>query len=521
MAIMEEIAIMEERGGREGQQIGNYRLVRLIGHGGFADVYLGEHQYLKTPVAIKLLQAKVIRKDTRQDFLQEAQTIARLLHPHIVRVTDFGVQRKTPFLVMEYAPNGTLRQRHPMGTILPLTTLLPYVRQIAAALQYAHDAGVIHRDVKPENMLVGRNNEILLSDFGVAMSIQLSQSSFPPQVIIGTKAYMAPEQIQGHPVPATDQYALGAVVYEWLSGTSPFYTTSLQASQSNTTLRPYDANQSALPPSLSENAPNVTPAVEQVVMKALAHNPELRFQNVQAFAAALEDAVSKQPAQSAPVTKKISIQWEPLTPTMQVSSPSQGQSQTEKATQVNAFSPQRTEVAPSPPTWHTPATSANLKPKLPVRRRLQIAFMVGGILGLLGALIQMVLALWNISFLLEAGKQIAENKLAIPVAFAFLGLESLIILVGLLVSFISGMIAGKLANKRSVGFLTGIIVGATLYLITFFVSYLPQYPINTTVRNIGAGLVGGSLIIALVLLCLWSILSGFIGLLGTRLTTRP
>src|SRR5207244_4517483 len=138
-------------------------------------------------------------------------TIAHLHHPNIVRILDFGVEKKTPFLVMDYAPNGNLHQRHPPGTRLSLTTILPYVRQIADALQYAHDEKIIHRDIKPENMLIGRRNEVLLSDFGIALIIQSARYQSTEE-IVGTVAYMAPEQIQGHTVPASDQYALGIVV---------------------------------------------------------------------------------------------------------------------------------------------------------------------------------------------------------------------------------------------------------------------------------------------------------------------
>ena len=102
-----------------GQQLGNYRLIRLLGQGGFADVYLGEHIYLKTQAAIKILQMRLAGEDT-QGFLNEARTIASLKHPHIVRVLDFGVEGATPFLVMDYAPLGTLRQRYPKGMRLPL-----------------------------------------------------------------------------------------------------------------------------------------------------------------------------------------------------------------------------------------------------------------------------------------------------------------------------------------------------------------------------------------------------------------
>ncbi len=124
-----------------------------------------------------------------------------MTHPHIVRVLDFGVENMTPFLVMEYAPHGTLRQRHPRATKLPLPLIVSYVNQIAGALQYAHDQWLIHRDVKPENMLLGRNNEVLLSDFGIA-TIAHTSRSLQTQDISGTISYMAPEQVQAnHSLP--------------------------------------------------------------------------------------------------------------------------------------------------------------------------------------------------------------------------------------------------------------------------------------------------------------------------------
>jgi serine/threonine protein kinase len=115
----------------------------------------------------------------------------------------FGTEDKTPFLVMDYAPNGTLRQLHPKGTSLPLELIISYVKQIAAALQFAHNEKIIHRDVKPENMLVGARQEILLSDFGIALIAQSSRYQSMMD-IAGTIAYMAPEQIQAHPRPASD-----------------------------------------------------------------------------------------------------------------------------------------------------------------------------------------------------------------------------------------------------------------------------------------------------------------------------
>jgi predicted ATPase/DNA-binding CsgD family transcriptional regulator len=264
---------------RVGQQLGNYRLIQLLGQGNFASVYLGKHIHLNTHAALKVLHGQLAGNEA-EDFLTEARTIASLRHPHIVQVLDFGVEGTTPFLVLDYAPGGNLRQRHPKGTQLPLDTVVSYVTQVADALQYAHQEKLIHRDIKPENMLIGRSNEVLLSDFGIAIMVQSSRSQHPRDMA-GSIAYMAPEQIQAHPGPASDQYALGIVVYEWLSGDRPFRGSSTEIAIKHT-LTP--------PPSLGEKVPSIPPAVEHVVLKALAKNPGQRFERVQAFAAALEEA---------------------------------------------------------------------------------------------------------------------------------------------------------------------------------------------------------------------------------------
>src|SRR5438876_467442 len=280
--------------GRVGQQLGHYRLVALLGRGGFAEVYLGEHIYLDTSAAIKVLHTQ-LDSDEVESFRAEARTIARLVHPHIVRVLDYGVEGKTPFLVMDYAPNGTLRKRYPKGDPLPLSTIVSYVTQLADALQYAHEQKVIHRDVKPENMLLDRRNEVLLSDFGIALVAQSSHyhSTQSIQDLAGTIAYMAPEQIQSQAVPNSDQYSLGIVVYEWLCGTRPFQGSFAEIAVKHTL---------APPPSLREKVPDLPPAVEEVVIKALAKDPQQRFENVQVFALALEKAFSKELASTSAVT---------------------------------------------------------------------------------------------------------------------------------------------------------------------------------------------------------------------------
>ncbi|HLG63233.1 MAG TPA: protein kinase [Ktedonosporobacter sp.] len=267
---------------RQGQPLGHYRLIRLLGQGGFAEVYLGEHIHLNTQVAVKVLHTKLVDEDVLA-FKQEAQTVARLVHPNIVRVLDFGVEDAIPYLVMDYASNGTLRHAFPKGQRVPLPAVVSFTKQVAEALYYAHSQRLIHRDIKPENMLLGTRGEALLSDFGIALVLQ-SQHSQSTQNIAGTIAYMAPEQIQAHPVPASDQYSLGIVVYEWLCGTRPF-----QGSYTEIAVK-----QSMVPPPpLRSFAPDLPPAIEMVVMQALQKDPRQRFADVRAFALALEQAAQQ------------------------------------------------------------------------------------------------------------------------------------------------------------------------------------------------------------------------------------
>jgi serine/threonine protein kinase/tetratricopeptide (TPR) repeat protein len=262
---------------RVGQQFGNYRLLRLLGRGGFAEVYLGEHIYLQTQAAIKVLLVRLAHGELK-DFLQEARTIAHLEHPHIIQVLDFGLQDSTPFLAMRYASNGSLRQQHPSGSLIPLDCIVQYVNDVASALQFAHDQQLIHRDIKPENMLLSRDSDLYLSDFGVA-ALARTPHVASSQEIGGTIPYMAPEQIDGLPCPASDQYALAVVVYEWLCGFRPFFGSPEEIIEQHLV---------ADVPSLREKLDDISPLVEEVVMRALAKKPEQRFANVQAFALALK-----------------------------------------------------------------------------------------------------------------------------------------------------------------------------------------------------------------------------------------
>jgi peptide/nickel transport system substrate-binding protein len=280
---------------RLGQQCGNYRLVSLLGQGGYAEVYLGQHVRFKQQAAIKVLHAHLSGVEA-EHFQQEAEIIATLAHPSIVRVLDFDVQEGVPFLVIDYAAGGSLRQRYPKGSLVPLPQIVSSVKQMAAALQYAHDKMFIHRDVKPENMLIGQHQEVLLSDFGIA-TIAHSTSSLGvgAEGTSGTLTYMAPEQIEGHPRAASDQYALAVVVYEWLCGERPF-----EGSVSELI-----AQQLSIPPlPLRERVPSIPVEIEQVVLRALAKDPKARFASVKDFAEALERASQRALAPTAQIASE-------------------------------------------------------------------------------------------------------------------------------------------------------------------------------------------------------------------------
>jgi serine/threonine protein kinase/DNA polymerase III delta prime subunit len=272
-------------------RLGNYRLIRLLGHGGFASVYLGEHLYLKRPAAIKVLRT-VLKEKEKERFLAEAKLLAKLSHPHIVHVLEFAVAKKhkviqnhivkehIPFLVMDYAPGGNLRSSYPEGTRLAPNQVITYIKQLADALQYAHNQNIIHRDIKPENFLLNEQQDVMLSDFGLALF-----APFPDQLSLqgmaGTVAYSAPEQLRGKPLFASDQYALAIVAYEWLCGQRPF-----QGTEANIIMQ----HMSSPAPRLRDKNPLITREAEEVILRALAKDPKKRYPRIQDFAQALEDA---------------------------------------------------------------------------------------------------------------------------------------------------------------------------------------------------------------------------------------
>jgi len=259
--------------------LGNYRLQQLLGQGDSAEVYSAEDMLQHTQVAIKLTYGDWTG-DEASKFLAHSHVLTSMDHSHIVSISDFGIEQNVAYLVMEYMPHGNLRQSHPRGTQLPFEVILHYVRQVASALIYVHEHGLVHRDIKPHNMLLGHDGEIKLSDFGIAIvSHSLSPIVGAARSFEGTVPYAAPEQLRGQSRRASDQYALAITIYEWLCGDWPFSGTFHEVTHQHLFVQP---------PPLSEKGVNCPPNIEQVIMRALEKEPEKRFPSIKYFADELE-----------------------------------------------------------------------------------------------------------------------------------------------------------------------------------------------------------------------------------------
>jgi ligand-binding sensor domain-containing protein len=267
-----------------GQQLGQYQIVEQIGMGGMATVYKAYQASMDRYVAIKVLPRQLAEDPTFIGrFEQEARTIAKLEHKHILPVYDFGAQDGYTYLVMRYVGTGTLKDLIAEGP-LSLLDAIELFSQVADALHYAHDHGVIHRDVKTSNVLIGEGRQCYLTDFGIAKLAEGSSQFTGTGTIVGTPAYMSPEQCSGLPVDArSDLYSLGIVLYEMLTGAVPFEAETPVA----VVLKQVQA---ALPSPRNLN-PAIPEAVEKVVFRALAKEPDHRYQSAQAFAEALREAV--------------------------------------------------------------------------------------------------------------------------------------------------------------------------------------------------------------------------------------
>jgi len=259
-----------------------YRVVSRIGSGGMADVYLAEDLQLGRQVALKILQRRFAEdQEFVERFRREASSAAGLSHPNVVSVFDRGEWDGTYYIAMEYLPGESLKtlvRRH--GAIDPATAI-DYVTQILRAARFAHQRGVIHRDLKPHNVIVDEEGRVRVTDFGIARAgaSDMTQTGS----IMGTAQYLSPEQAQGHAVSASsDLYAVGIVLYELLTGSLPF------DGETAVTIALKQVSEQPMPPSAVN--PAVPPELDAVVLCALAKDPAARFADADAFIAALQDA---------------------------------------------------------------------------------------------------------------------------------------------------------------------------------------------------------------------------------------
>src|SRR6266542_3234038 len=268
-----------------GHNLGPYRLLDQLGAGGMATVYKAYHAAMDRYVAIKVLPQHLTRDPNfRARFQREARAIARLEHLYILPVYDAGEDEGIPYLVMRYTDSGDLSDLIARQS-LTIARAVQLISQVAAGLAYAHRLGVIHRDVKPANVLLSRAGDVLLTDFGIAKIYEETLQLTSEGTMVGTPAYMAPEQVQGQPVDArTDIYALGVVLYQALTGECPFMAETPLAvalMHIHNPLRP--------PRQLN---PNIPESIERIILRAMAKNPSDRFQTADEMAEALQQALT-------------------------------------------------------------------------------------------------------------------------------------------------------------------------------------------------------------------------------------
>jgi putative two-component system response regulator len=274
----------------DGATLGTYRIVERIGRGGMATVYKAHHQALDRFVAIKVLPEFFAEDDTYHDrFQEEARAIARLKHPNILNVFDFGQEGGTTYLVVELVEGGTLADR--LGEPMDLQDVVAVLRPLASAIDHAHSQGVVHRDIKPLNILMHRDGTPVLADFGLAQMAAAVRKLTATGVVLGTPEYMSPEQATGASIgPPSDLYSFGIVAYEMLTGRVPFQADTPVAVLLSHMNKP-------VPPTL-ELVSELSGHVEEVLRRALAKAPQDRFPSASEFVAALTPAAWPTPRRS-------------------------------------------------------------------------------------------------------------------------------------------------------------------------------------------------------------------------------
>jgi Protein kinase domain len=283
-----------------GTTLGAYEVHEFLGQGAMGTVYRAFHAGLARPAAVKVLQAIAPDPDATARFRREAQSIAQMRHPHVLNVYDFGEYQGTPYMIVEYMPGGSLSDRTKAGERFDRATALRLLEGIAAALDYAHGLGIVHRDVKPANVLLDAGGNPVLADFGLAKLLQSASVKTVSGVTTGTPAYMSPEQVMGSSVgPPADTYALTTMAYEFLTGAIPFEGEGM--------LELLYAHVHREPPAASTRNPELSPAVDAVLARGLAKDPSLRWESSSAMVGALRVALAADPPPAVEATMALPV----------------------------------------------------------------------------------------------------------------------------------------------------------------------------------------------------------------------
>ncbi len=276
-----------------GKRLGAYQLLEQIGQGGMATIFKAYQASMDRYVAVKVLPSHFTEDETFvARFTQEARTLARLEHPHILPVHDYGEHEGITYLVMRYVEAGTLKDLIGRQGPLELSQAARILSQVGRALDYAHSQGVVHRDIKPTNVLIDQRGDAFLTDFGIAKLVAGTAQFTATGAIVGTPAYMSPEQGMAQPVDhRCDIYSLGVVLYEMVTGRVPF--------EAETPLAVLLKHVNAPLPPPRQMKPDLPEAVERVILKAMAKSPDDRFQSARSLVDALQKAVAGLPTEVA------------------------------------------------------------------------------------------------------------------------------------------------------------------------------------------------------------------------------